>query len=62
LVAKLGLKVLRWEDLKSRKICCRLNLVEVSRERERSGFAKVMFGGRYWTIDRTFEIAFSLTI
>ena len=45
LVAKLGLKILPTEDLKSRKIFCRLNLNEVNGEREQDGFAKVTFGG-----------------
>jgi hypothetical protein len=45
LVAKLGLKILPTEDLKSRKIYCQLNLTHVNREREQDGFAKVTFGG-----------------
>ncbi len=45
LVAKLGIKILPSEDLKSRKISCRLNLVKENKERERVGFAKVTFGG-----------------
>ena len=45
LVATLGIKILPTEDLKSRKICCRLNLTKVNEEREHSGFAKVTFGG-----------------
>jgi len=63
LVAKLGIKILPSEDLKSRKIFCRLNLAKVNEEREQAGFAKVTFGGWYWTIrrTRTFELAFSLT-
>ena len=47
LVAKLGIKVLPSEDLKSRKILCRLNLTRVNGEKEQSGFAKVMFGRSY---------------
>jgi hypothetical protein len=47
LVAKLGIKVLPSEDLKSRKILCRLNLTNVDDEKEQSGFAKVMFGSAY---------------
>ena len=34
LVAKLGLKILPTEDLKSRKIYCRLNLAQVDKGRE----------------------------
>ncbi len=45
LVAKLGLKILPTEDLKSRKIYCRLNLAQVNKGREQDGFAKVTFGG-----------------
>ena len=45
LVAKLGIKILPSEDLKSRKIFCRLNLTEINEEREQAGFAKVFFGG-----------------
>jgi len=45
LVAKLGIKILPSEDLKSRKISCRLNLAKVNEEREQAGFAKVTFGG-----------------
>jgi len=62
LVAKLGIKILPSEDLKSRKIFCRLNLAEVNEEREQAGFAKVTFGGAGVTIGRTFELAFALTI
>ena len=44
LVAKLGIKVLPSEDLKSRKIFCRLNLAKVNEERGRMGLmdTKVM--------------------
>jgi DNA invertase Pin-like site-specific DNA recombinase len=52
LIAKLGIKILPSEDLKSRKISCRLNLGKENEEREQAGFAKVTFGGRYCTIDR----------
>ncbi len=62
LVAKLGIKVLPSEDLKSRKISCRLNLVKENEEREQAGFAKVTFGGAEVSIGRTFEVAFSLPI
>ena len=47
LIAKLGIKVLPSEDLKSRKILCRLNLNKINGEKEQSGFAKVMFGSAY---------------
>ena len=45
LVAKLGIKILPSEDLKSRKISCWLNLDKGNEEREQAGFAKVTFGG-----------------
>ena len=45
LVAMLGIKVYPSEDLKSRRIVCRLNLKKVVGEREQNDFAKVMFGG-----------------
>jgi hypothetical protein len=61
-VVKLGIKILPSEDLKSRKIFCRLNLAEINEEREQASFAKVTFGGAGVTIDRTFELAFSLSI
>jgi len=60
LVAKLGIKILLAEDLKSRKIFCRLNLAELNKKRERAGFAKVTPGGPPWTEQRTFSLAFNL--
>jgi hypothetical protein len=45
LVAMLGIKVYPSEDLKSRRIACRLNLTKVAGEREQNDFAKVTFGG-----------------
>jgi len=62
LVAKLGIKILPSEDLKSRKIFCRLNLAEVNEEREQAGFAKVTFGGPYKLKTRTFTKVFALSI
>jgi hypothetical protein len=47
LVAKLGIRVLPSEDLKSRKIFCRLNLAKANDEREQTSCAKVMFGRPY---------------
>ena len=62
LIAKLGIKILPSEDLKSRKILCRLNLVKTNNQgREQAGFAKVTFGGAGVTIGRTFSLSFSLT-
>ena len=52
LVAKLGLKILPTEDLKSRKIYCRLNLAQVNKGREQYGFTKATFGGPFWTRTR----------
>lgn len=62
LVAKLGIKILPSEDLKSRKISCRLNLAEVNKEREQASFAKMTLGGAGVLIGRTFELVFGLTI
>jgi len=62
LVAMLGIKIYPSEDLKSRRIVCRLNLKKVVGERQQNDFAKVMFGGAGVTIGRTFELAFTLTI
>ena len=45
LVAMLGIKIYPAEDLKSRRIVCRLNLKKVVGERQQNDFAKVMFGG-----------------
>jgi len=59
LVAKLGIKILPSENLKSRKISCRLNLAEVNEESEQAGFTKVTFGGAGVSIGRTSELAFS---
>ncbi len=61
LTAKLGIKILPSEDLKLRKIFCRLNLAKINNEeREQTSFAKVTFGGPKCTIDRTFSLRFSL--
>jgi len=44
LVAMLGIRVYPSEDLKSRRIACRLNLQRIAGEREQGDFAKVVFG------------------
>jgi len=62
LVAKLGIKILPSEDLKSRKISCRLNLAKENEEREQSGFAKTTFGGVGVSIGRTFTATFVLAL
>ena len=54
LVAKLGIKILPSEDLKSRKILYRLDLAKVNQKREQSSFSKVTFGGPLWTIPELF--------
>jgi len=41
----LGIKVYPSEDLKSRRLACRLYLVNIADESERYDFAKVTFGG-----------------
>ena len=48
LVVKLGIRIMPSEDLKSRKVFCRLNLARVSDEKEQAGFAKVTYGGPLW--------------
>ena len=57
LVAKLGIKILPSEDLKSRKISCRLNLAEINEEREQASFAKMTFGGAEGTRTPDFLLA-----
>ena len=58
-VAKPGIKIMPSEDLKSRRIFCRLNLIEVNEEKEQASFIKMTFGGAEWTEQRTFKLAFS---
>ncbi len=53
LVAMLGVKVHPSEDLKSRRVACRLNLQRIAEEREQGDFAKVVFGEPSRSIDRT---------
>ena len=60
LVAGLGLQVLPSEDLQTRKIQCRFNLVGKAAVKEQTGFAKITFGGDGGTIGRTFELVFEL--
>ena len=60
LVAMLGIKIYPAEDLKSRRIVCRLNLKKVVGEREQNDFAKVMFGGAEVSIGRTFSTTFAI--
>ncbi len=57
LVAKHGIKILPSEDLKSRKIFCLLNLVEVNEEREHASLAKMTFGGAEGTRTPDFLLA-----
>ena len=64
LIAKLGIKILPSEDLKSRKILCRVNLGKTNNpEREQPSFAKVTFGGAEVSIGSTgkdFEFRFRI--
>lgn len=53
LVAMLGIKVYPSEDLKSRRIACRLNLTKIPGESEQSDFAKVVFGEPFCIIGKT---------
>ena len=50
LVATLGIRVFPSEDLKSRRIACRLNLQTSADEREQgdNDFAKVVYGEPWW--------------
>jgi hypothetical protein len=58
LVAKLGIKILPSEDLKSRKISCRLNINELNNaEGEQSGLIKVTPGGAEGTRTPDFLLA-----
>jgi hypothetical protein len=52
LVAKLGIKVFPSEDLKSRRIECRLNLLQTTGGEEQSVFAKAINGGTLKTRSR----------
>ncbi len=58
LVAKLGIKIIPSEDLKSRKILCRINLTKINNpERQQVSFAKVTFGGAEGTRTPDFLLA-----
>ncbi len=45
LIARLGVKVIPAEDLKTRRICCRLNLDNALKKGGEKGLTKVTFGG-----------------
>ena len=45
LIARLGVKVIPSEDLKTRRICCRLNLDNDLKKGAENGLTKVTFGG-----------------
>ena len=45
LIASLGVKVIPAEDLKTRRICCRLNLENTQKKGGENGLTKVTFGG-----------------
>ncbi len=61
LIARLGVKVIPTEDLKTRRIDCLLNINNTQRKGGENGLTKVTFGGRYCTIGRTFELVFNLS-
>jgi hypothetical protein len=50
LIARLGVKVIPTEDLKTRCICCRLNLDNVQKKGGENGLTKVTFGGPWGTV------------
>ena len=62
LIARLGVTVVPSEDLKTRRISCRLNLNDDLKKGVENGLTKVTFGGLQRTIRRTktFELAFNL--
>jgi|GEM_PF-2301961 len=62
LIARLGVKVIPTDDLKTRRICCRLNLDNAQKKGGENGLTKVTFGGAKWTEQRTFSLAFKLAI
>ncbi len=45
LIARLGVKVIPTEDLKTRRICCRLNINNPQNKGGENGLTKVTFGG-----------------
>jgi len=45
LIARLGVKVIPSEDLKTRRICCRLNMNNTQKKGGENGLTKVTFGG-----------------
>ena len=65
LIARLGVKIIPTEDLKTRRICCRLNLDNTQKKGGENGLTKVTFGGAGVSISRTnitFKLRFSLAI
>ncbi len=45
LIARLGVKVVPTEDLKTRRICCRLNMDNALKKGGENGLTQVTFGG-----------------
>jgi len=62
LIARLGVKVIPAEDLKTRRICCRLNMNNAQKKGGENGLTKVTFGGAEGTEQRTFQLKFSLIL
>ena len=60
LIARLGVKVIPSEDLKTRRICCRLNMNNTQKKGGENGLTKVTFGGPFWT--RTRDLSLIRTI
>ena len=60
LVARLGVKVVPAEDLKTRRICCRLNLDNTQKKGGENVLTKVTFGGAGVTIGITFFAEFMI--
>ena len=49
LIARLGVKVIPTEDLKTRRICCRLNMENGEKKGGKNGLTKVTLGGPWGT-------------
>ena len=60
LIACLGVNVIPTQDLRTRRICCRLNLGNTLKKGGGNGLTKVTFGGAGVTIGRTFSTTFAL--
>ncbi len=60
LIARLGIKVIPSEDLKTRRISCRVNPGDNLKKGAENGLTKVTFGGAEVSIGRTFSTTFAI--